>query len=626
MTPWQTFKDHVSEYRLINNRLVFAGIFSAVLFSAVMLRLVILQVYEHEHFEALSDRNRISIEPLPPQRGLIFDRSGVILAENVPTFSLEVVPEKVVDMEATLALLTTLLSLTEEDINRFRERLLQHRRFDRVTLRLRLTEEEVARFAVHRHRLPGVDVVGRLVRHYPHGHLFAHSVGYVGRINDREMQLINRQNYRGTLHIGKTGIEKQYEDLLHGTVGYRHVETNVQGRIVRELQSVPAGAGHDLYLNMDINLQRTAAEALGEYNGAVVVMDPRNGGILALVSKPDFDPNLFISGISNQEYAELRDSIDRPLYDRALRGRYPPGSTLKPFVGLAGLEMGVVNERTRTFCPGWYSLPGHTHRFRCWRHQGHGTMNFSSAMAQSCDIYYYDLANNLGIDRLHQFLDLFRFGQKTGIDIPGENAGLSPSREWKRAFHNEAWYPGETLISGIGQGFNQMTPIQLAHATAILAMRGSGMTPQVLRASRVPADERLQLRAALPEEPVPVLSSRHWEATIESMIESVHGERGTARQISLDLPFEIAGKTGTAQVFSLGQDEKYDADSLDKRLHNHALFVAFAPADNPEIAIAIIVEHGGSGSSVAAPIARKLIDVHFGLQKEPEIEIDAIDE
>jgi len=606
-------KDHFREGRLINDRLIFAALFAGILFLIVMVRLSILQVVEHEHFSALSNQNRVDIGPLPPQRGLIYDRNGVILAENIPTFSLELTPENVPDLANTLAELGHIFSMTDEEIEKIDNRIKRQRGFRQFVFRQRLTEQEVAVFSVNRHRFPGVDVVGRLIRHYPQGALFAHTIGYVGRINERDQKRIDAQDYKGTQQIGKTGVERYYEELLHGEVGYRQVETNVQGRIVRELQSVPSTAGKDLFLHLDINLQRVAAEALGDFNGAIVALDPKTGGVLAMVSKPDFDPNLFVTGISTKNYSVLRDSIDRPLFDRTLRGHYPPGSTLKPFVALAGLELGIVNEQTQSFCPGWFSLPGQDHRYRCWKSHGHGKVDLKKSISQSCDVYFYDLAHAMGIDRLHDFLDPFGFGHRTGVDVPSESSGLSPSSEWKRTRRNQAWYPGETVISGIGQGFNQTTPIQLAHATAVLAMRGVNVRPQVARASRSNGDSKLQLLTAEKTQTLAMDDSRHWEAVIDSMVEVVHGKRGTARHIGKNLPFKMAGKTGTAQVFGIKQDEKYDADTLAKKLHDHALFTAFAPADKPEIVIAIVVENGGGGSRTAAPIARKLIDQYFGI-------------
>jgi penicillin-binding protein 2 len=609
-----TLKDHFRESRLVNGRLLFSGLLSVIIFGIVIFRLVYLQVFEYEHFDSLSNRNRVDIEPLPPQRGLIYDRNGVLLAENIPTFSLEMVPEKVPDIDQTLKELSQLLALSDEDIDAFKDRMKRQRRFHHVVIRQRLTEEEVARFSANRYRFPGVDIEGRLIRHYPQNNLFAHAVGYVGRINERDMELIDQKDYKGTSQIGKTGIEKQYEDTLHGSVGYRQVETNVQGRIVRELMSVPSQSGDDLFLNLDINLQRVAADSLGDYNGSIVAIDPRNGGVLALVSKPDYNPNSFVSGISSKEYGELRDSPDRPLFDRALRGHYPPGSTLKPFVALAGLELGVVDEHSKTYCPGWYSLPGSSHRYRCWKSYGHGMVDMKDAVAQSCDVYFYDLAHTLGIDRLHNFLDYFGFGHRSGIDLPNESEGLSPSSEWKRASRNQAWFPGETLISGIGQGFNQTTPVQLAHATATLAMRGISMQPQVVRATRPAGQTDMNLRNSEIMNNLPMQNSQNWENVVQAMVEVIHGARGTARSVGKDMPFKVAGKTGTAQVFGIAQDEEYDTETLERKLHDHALFIAFAPADKPEFAVAVVVENGGSGSKVAAPIARKLIQQYFGLK------------
>ena len=607
-------KDHHRENRVVNDRLIFAAIIAGILFAVIMIRLTMLQVFEYEHFNALSDRNRVDFKPLAPQRGLIYDRNGVVLAENIPVFSLELVPEKVIDLDGTLQELKLLLDITDEKIIEIKQQIKHQRRFREVVVRQRLTEQEVAKFSVNRHRFPGLDVVGRLVRHYPHGALFAHTIGYVGRINEKDLQRIDEQNYKGTQYVGKTGVERFYEDTLHGQVGHQQVETNVQGRMVREITNTPSVSGQDLFLHLDINLQRVASEALSEFNGSIIALDPRTGGVLAMISKPDFNPNEFVTGISRKSYAVLRDSTDRPLFDRALRGHYPPGSTLKPFVALAGLELDVVNEHSSTFCPGWYTLPGKPdHRYRCWKRHGHGQVDFITAISQSCDVYFYDLANAMGIDRLHGFLDLFGFGRRTGIDIPSESRGLSPSREWKRRVRNQVWYPGETLISGIGQGFNQMTPIQLAHATATLAMRGESISPRVVRATRNTGQTELQLLPIKRLETLPIIDIRNWQATINSMVEVVHGKRGTARKVGKGLSFKVAGKTGTAQVFGIKQDEKYDAKTLDKKLHDHALFIAFAPADDPEFVVVVVAENGGGGSHTAAPIARKMIDQYFGV-------------
>lgn len=534
--------DHFRESRLVNDRLIFAALLAVILFSVVMVRLVVLQVMEYEHFDSLSDRNRVDIEALPPQRGLIFDRNGVVLAENIPTFSLEIIPEQVADIDKTLQEIANLLVIAEEDLVEINQQIKRQRRFNPVVIKQRLTEKEVAIMSVNRHRFAGVDVVGRLIRHYPHGNLFAHAIGYVGRINERDQKNIDEHNYKGTLQIGKTGVEKRYEEILHGTVGHQKVEANVQGRVIRELESVASQAGDDLFLHLDINLQKVAAEALGDYNGSVVALDPRTGGLLAVVSKPDFDPNDFVTGISRKKYAVLRDSLDRPLFDRSLRGHYPPGSTLKPFVALAGLELDVVDEHTKTFDPGWFSLPKQEHRYRCWKKHGHGHVDLKSSIAQSCDVYFYDLAHALGIDRLHSFLDLFGFGHRTGVDLPSESKGLSPSREWKRNYRNQAWFPGETLISGIGQGFNQTTPIQLAQATATLAMRGIHKPPLVVRAKRKAGQDEMQLQQVTDANSLPMVDSKNWETVIDAMVEVVHGQRGTARHIGKNLPLPWQGK------------------------------------------------------------------------------------
>lgn len=607
-----TLKNHGDESRLINRRLLIAGFFAFILLLSLMARLVVLQVMEYAHFEKLSVNNRIDITAIGPQRGLIYDRNGVLLADNVPTFSLELTAEKVVDLDFTLQTLADLFELDEAEITDIRKEIKQQRSFRKVVVRQRLTEEEVAMFSVNRHRLPGVDVVARLLRHYPQGALFTHAVGYVGRINERDLKRINTQAYKGTSHIGKTGIEKYYESDLHGTVGYQQVETNASGRIVRQLSRQPAKSGQDLFLHLDVKLQQTAVNALSDadFNGSIVALDPRTGGVLAMVSQPDFDPNLFVSGIGYKAYGELRDSPDRPLFDRSLRGRYPPGSTLKPFVALAGLEAGLRNKKDETYCPGWYSLPGKSHRYRCWKRHGHGRVDLKNSLGQSCDVYFYDLAMTLGIDRLHGFLDLFNFGRRTGIDVAGESAGLSPSREWKRAARNQVWFPGETLISGIGQGFNQTTPLQLAHATAILAMRGQVRPPRVVKATRNSGEQEVNI---LPMEvgTVPMINSQNWEEVIGGMVEVMHGPRGTARRSAVDLPFQMAGKTGTAQVFNIKQNERYDAATIEKKLHDHALFIAIAPADDPQFIVAVVVENGGGGSRVAAPMARKMIDAYF---------------
>jgi penicillin-binding protein 2 len=510
-----------------------------------------------------------------------------------------------------LAALREVIPLSDEEIADFHQRMGKKRVFQKVPLRFHLSEEEVARFAVNRHRFPGVSVEARLIRHYPQGELFAHVVGYVGLINKIELQRLDSINYRGSRYIGKTGVEKSYEAILHGSVGLEQVEVNAQGRVVRVIKQTPPVPGRDLYLSLDSRLQAAAIEAFGEYKGAVVALDPKTGDILSMISRPGFDPNAFVTGLSSQSFAALRDSPDHSLYNRALRGLYPPGSTLKPFMALAGLELGLTSANKRIYCPGWYKLPGHSRRYRCWRRSGHGSVDLVRAIAESCDVYFYDLALTLGIDRIYEYLDRFGFGHRTQIDIPGENAGLLPSRGWKQKIYHLPWFPGETVIAGIGQGFMQVTPLQLANAVAILAERGLKRSPRIVYATRAPGATGIVPRSIMSMEAVGISKASHWKQVEAAMVEAVHGERGTARQINKDLPFQVAGKTGTAQVSSVKQDERYAEAEIPMELRDHALFIAYAPVADPAIAIAVVVENGGHGGSVAAPIGRRLIDVYL---------------
>ncbi len=603
-----TLKDHFRETRLFSSRAMVALVFTIALMLVLVARLVDLQVIKHATYTVLSDQNRVHIAALPPTRGLIFDRNGVLLAQNLPSYSLQIVPEQVDDVDATIARLRQLIAITDDDERRFRKRYKSSRRFKPITLRTRLSDQEVARFAVNRHRFPGVDIAARLYRHYPQGRLAVHALGYVGRINERELQNIDTSNYEGTDFIGKTGIEKFYEDILHGEVGVQQVETNAQGRTLRVLEQTPPVPGLNLHLTLDADLQRIAEQALVEERGAVVAIDPRDGSVLVLASMPGFDPNLFVGGIDGKTYRALRDSPDQPLFNRALRGRYPPGSTLKPFIGLAGLEYGVVEPDASIYCPGWYMLDGDDHKYRDWKKSGHGPVDLNRSMVESCDVYYYDLALTLGIDRLSSFLEPFGFNDLTGIDTSGELAGLVPSREWKRRAKREPWYPGETLITGIGQGFNLVTPLALASATATLSTYGQHLRPRLVAATEDPYSGEVVDFPVVSNIAIAAEDHANWQYIIKTMIESVHSPRGTARRIGKDAPYTIAGKTGTAQVFGIKQDEEYVEEDIEKRLRDHALFIAFAPAHDPRIAVAVIVENGGSGGAVAAPIARKVMD------------------
>jgi penicillin-binding protein 2 len=603
-----TIKDYLFESRLFMQRSIQALIFAALLIGILVGRLIYLQVLAHEHFITLSDDNRIKILPLPPNRGLIFDRNGLILADNLPSYRLEITAEQARDIPDTLDRLAALVNIRDVDRKRFNNLRMRTPAFKPVPLRFHLSDEEVARFAVNRHKFPGVDIVAGLSRHYPHGTLASHALGYVGRVDEHDLQRIDASNYSGTTHIGKVGIERTYEDTLHGTVGFSQVETNAEGRVLRTLVRTPPVPGDNLYLTLDAELQNVAEQAFGDNAGAAVVIDVNNGDVLAFVSQPTYDPNLFVNGIDTETYHALNTDRQRPLFNRTLRGQYPPGSTIKPFVGLGGLEQGITSPHAHTYCPGYFRLPGKSRKYRDWKRVGHGTVDLHSAIAQSCDVYFYDLAMSMGIDRLHDFLALFGFGKRTGIDISGELNGLLPSREWKRAARNEPWFPGETLITGIGQGFVLTTPVQLATATAALASYGRRIKPHIVASTQRYDDFELTPLAVENALTIPIQDEHNWADVIAAMRAVVQGKRGTARRISQDAEYEIAGKTGTAQVFGLKEEEKYDAEKLAKKLHDHSLFIAFAPVQEPRVAIAVVVEHGGSGSAVAAPIARIILD------------------
>lgn len=606
-------KDHLLESRLFLRRSIAAMVASGLLLAVLVGRLIYLQVIGYEHYKTLSEDNRIKIQPVPPNRGLIYDRNGILLADNLPSHRLEITPEQIPagEMDKTLEALGALINIRDIDLERFRRALKRMNRFEGVPLRFHLSAEEVARFAVNRHRFPGVDIRAGLSRFYPLGKDAAHAVGYVGRINEADLKRLDPTNYRGTTHTGKVGIERAYEDILHGAVGYEEIETNAQGRTLRVLSREDPEPGASLYLSLDSRLLATTEAAFEDFNGSAVAIDAQSGEVILFVSLPGYDPNPFVNGIEVKDYKALQADENQPLFNRALRGQYPPGSTLKPFVGLAGLELGLTTEHSDTYCPGFYSLPGSSRRYRDWKRWGHGTMDLNHAIMESCDVYFYDLARSLGIDRMHDYLVKFGFSHRTGIDILGELPGLIPSSGWKRKARNEPWYPGETLISGIGQGFVLTTPIQLAVATAALSTYGHIVEPRVVHAIRNPGADTVIPVNAPKLDPIPVELKAHWEEVIDGMRNVVHHAKGTARRIAADLEYEIAGKTGTAQVFGLKQEEEYDADEIEEKLRDHSLFIAFAPIESPRIALAVIVENGGSGGAVAAPIARKILDRFF---------------
>lgn len=600
-----------------------------MLLGTVVARLVQLQIVEYEQFAEQSQGNRIRIEAVPPNRGLIFDRKGRVLAENVPTYQLELIPEQVADIDETLTRLAALGLVEEEDIPRIVELSQQGPRFKPVTLRFRMSDEEIANFAVQRPRFPGVDFQPRLVRHYPQGEAIAHIVGYVGAISSADLNRLDTSQYSGTHHTGKTGVEYFNEDKLHGVPGYRQVVTNARGRQVptdlRDTsdtipESEPPSPGDNLYLSVDLDLQILATELMRDKRGSIVAIDPQNGEILALVSAPSFDPNVFALGMTASEYNALQYDPNQPLFNRAVRGHYPPGSTIKPMLALAALESGATNLTRRAVCRGFYSLPGSTHRYRDWKPEGHGEVDLHDAISQSCDVYFYEISRDIGIDRMHFYLSQFGLGQSTGIDMTGEQIGLVPSRAWKRgAFREQAdrvWFPGETVIASIGQGYMLTTPLQLANATATLAMRGTRYRPRLVAATEDALTGERHLIEPQRFANVDFGNEFYWDSILAAMNEVLQGEQGTARASGLDAPYKMAGKSGTAQVFSVAQEESYDEEEIGERLRDHALFIAFAPFDDPAIAVAVIIENGSSGSRVAAPIARTVMDQYLGYRDD----------
>ena len=597
-------KDHEKDARLVRSRVVVGAIVVVALICALIVRLYYLQVVQYEYHSTLSENNRVHVRPLPPPRGLIFDRNGVVIADNRPSFSLTMTRERSKGWQQELDVVVEILELTPEDRALFEKRMKQGRRpFEAVPILFELNEEQIARIAVNQFRLPGVEVDAQLVRHYPQGAHFAHSVGYMGRINEKELKTLDPVSYSGTHHIGKTGIERFYEAELHGQVGYEEVETNARGRVLRVLKRTDPIPGKDIVLSLDIKLQEAAEEALAGRRGAVVALNPLTGEVLAMVSQPSFDPNLFVTGISFKAYAELRDSIDRPLFNRILRGLYPPGSTIKPAVAIAGLDSGVISGATRVYDPGYYQLPNYDHKYRNWNRTGDGYVDLDTAIMRSNDTYFYDLAHKLGIDRLSSYMNQFGIGQKVSLDMFEESAGLMPSREWKRATRRQAWFPGETLILGIGQGYMQSTPLQLAQATALIASKGKWIRPHLAKT----------IEGVPPVDPNPMpdivlRDPSNWAKVTHGMQQVVHGARGTARVAGVGAQYLIAGKSGTAQVVAIKQGEKYDRSKVQERHRDHALFVGFAPANNPQIAVSVMIENGEAGSRVASPVVRSVMD------------------
>jgi len=608
---------------MFDRRALVVGALMGLATLGLIARLILLQVVRHEYYSDLSQGNRVRTEPIPAARGLILDRNGEVVAANQPAYQLELVPEEVPDLGDTLARLVALGLLRSDQIEELKRTIESSRSFDSVPIRLRMSDDDVARFAVRRFEFPGIDIKTRQTRWYPNGDLAVHALGYVGAISEQDLKHIDRADYAGTALIGKLGVESTYEDQLHGKNGFREVLVNAQGRSVERqgafvpnLRTRAPSAGEDLLLSVDLKLQRIAEAALVGHRGAVVALDPGNGDVLALVSLPGFDPNLFARGITPGEYNALANDIDAPLLNRALRGAYPSGSTIKPVLGLAALTDHAITADTKVFCNAVFSLPGSRHVWRADKDEPRGYLDMPEAIARSSDVYFYRLASTLGIDRIAAFLERFGYGQPTGIDIGGEKAGLLPTPEWKRkAFKRpdeKVWYPGETVNLGIGQGYLLVTPLQLAHIAGTLAERGRGFRPRLVKGVRDAAGH-VQWLAPAENAPITGVSAADWSVVIDAMVGTTHCARycGTGWVAFKGAAYEAAGKTGTAQVYTVAQGAKYNAKTVPERLRDHAWFIAFAPAEAPRIAIAVLVENAGFGASNAAPIARKVMDAYL---------------
>jgi penicillin-binding protein 2 len=625
-------KDHWSEQRLFDQRAMVAGALILLLTLGLLGRLFLLQVIRHDYYAELSQGNRVRTEPIPAARGLILDRHGEVVAGNQPAYQLELVPEEVPNIQAALDGLVQLDLIHAEDVDELKKTIRSRRAFDSVPVRLRMSDEDVARFAVRRFEFQGLDIKTRQTRSYPNGDLAVHALGYVGAISEADLTHIDRAAYSGTALIGKQGVESAFETKLHGLNGSREILVNAQGRSVDKqgafiptLRTHAPTAGDDIVLAMDLKTQRMAEDALNGRRGAVVAIDPNNGDVIAMTSRPGFDPNMFGRGITKAEYNSLKDDIDTPLLDRTMRGVYPPGSTVKPVIALAGLAYHVVDPDQTRFCAGQFHLPGSAHLYREGKGGHHGWMNLVEAIAKSCDVYFYGLADQIGVDHIAAFMSPFGFGRATGIDVSGELHGLLPDRVWKAGHFarpaDKMWFPGETVNFGIGQGYLNVTPLQMAHYVAVLASRGKVFRPRLVTGFRDALSGEAEPLAPIREPDITLATAEQWDRIYAGMVGAVtHGTAAAA--VGKNATYQIAGKTGTAQVFSVGQNEKYNEKTVAERLRDHSWFIAFAPAEQPRIALAVIVENGGWGASAAAPIARKVLDAYLlgedGKLKPPE--------
>ena len=597
-----SLKDSGAESRLLRIRLLIAGFIIIVLTGVLIARYSFLQITQYEQYRTASDHNRIHLQPIAPRRGLITDRNGVVLAENIPSYTLMLTPERSADLEQTFTQLEHLVGLSPVEWQRFQQRRYRYRPYQSIPLRFKLTEKEIAIIAANRVNLPGVSVEAELIRHYPFGELFVHSLGYMGRINQKDQQNVDSENYSATHHIGKLGIERQYETELHGTIGYHQVESNAGGQILRQLNRIDPIPGKDIDLYLDLELQKLGQDLLAGERGAIVALDPKTGGILAFVSTPAYDPNLFIRGISQKDYQALLHSHDIPLFNRALRGQYPPGSTIKPMFGFMGLQSKVITEKTTVADPGWFKLPGGTHLYRDWKKGGHkARIDLRDSITESCDVFFYELAYRLGVDRLAYYGEQFGFGRKTGIDLLGEQVGIMPSKEWKKADGRGSWFHGDTINLGIGQGYMLATPLQLAVATMAVANHGTIYKPQLAHTIGG-VEQPVEIFSQIESD-----SQAYWDTVIDGMEGVMQYPLGTARVAGSGLTYRMAGKTGTAQVVSIAQGADYNAEELHKLQLDHGLFVGFAPIEDPQIVIALVMENGEHGSLMGR-LARQMTD------------------
>ncbi|MDF1758205.1 MAG: penicillin-binding protein 2 [Legionellaceae bacterium] len=620
MIKYRKAKSRVSDQNRVfvqNFRLVVMAALLIVLSLMLILRIAYLQFSQFQRYATLSLKNQMSIIPIPPPRGLIYDRNGVILAENVPIYVLEVIPERVKDLKKTLAQLQDILpSISTDDIEKFYLTKKQNHAYDPVPLKLKLSQEEVAIFASDQYKFPGVNIKALSMRYYPLGETTAHLLGYVGRINTSDLQKVDSQNYRSTNFIGKSGVEKFYETKLHGSVGYQQIETNVNGRTIRTLNKQPPKPGANINLTIDSRLQKSSFDALQGFRGAAILMSVSGGEILSMTSSPSFDPNLFVNGISNSDYKLLSNEIDRPLYNRAVRGLYPPASTIKPFVALTGLDKKFIDVNSWIYDPGWYKLPNVKRSYRCWRHSGHGITNVKKAIIVSCDTFFYQLSNKMGINVIEEMLSQFGFGQLSNVDLNEEAGGVIPSPYWKKQRKGVSWYPGDTLITGIGQGFMLATPLQLANATAALSQNGRRFRPHLLASSVYNSNKTVKYKS-IEEYPIKLKDKNNWSIITDAMHMVITKNEGTGRRFGRDAPYSVAAKTGTAQVFTLSQDTKKNYENIPVKLRDHSLFIAFAPVENPKVAIAVLIENDEN----APLVARRILDSYFKLYPEKSTNI-----